>query len=259
MKTILVLFFMFAVSAKAEEKMELLKSPSITASEDEGLYPPEKLEPLPKKKERAAGPDVSKLAKLDMLEPFEEVIVLQRRYLPRTHRLELSPTVGYVLNENFFNDTLFGARLGYGFTESLGVELSYLNLQASKREVTTNLAAERGLATASLVTPSQYMGLSAKWSPIFGKIALFSKRIVPFDTFFQLGGGTTTTNTGTSAMTVMLGSGQTYSIRQWLAFRWDFGLFNYNAKSSISGTEETVTDLHVNIGVSFFFPSAGYR
>lgn len=241
-------------------EIDKLDSPEEKSKSDESLYSDIELpaaKPAPKKQPVKGAP--SRVSKLGNLEPFSEVVIIQKKYLPKTHRFELSPGFGYIINENFFNDSVLYGRLGYGFTESWGVEATYQSVSASQREITQNLNTERNLATASLVTPKSYFGLAAKWSPIFGKIALFNSTIVPYETFFLVGGGSISSHPNGSSTAAHVGAGQMYAIKQWLAFRWDFDLLAYSAKSSISGASESITDVHMNIGFSFFFPGTGYR
>src|SRR5690606_15466238 len=105
-----------------------------------------------------------------------------------------------------------------------------------------------------------YYGAAYKWVPIYGKMALVNKQIVPFETYFLIGGGITGTNQDTSPATLHLGTGQLYAIYQWLAFRWDFSWFTYQTSSNVrSGSGGTYNNLHISAGFSFYFPGAGYR
>lgn len=206
------------------------------------------------------GPAAPELSGLGNLAPFSDIAMISRRFLPKTRRFEFSPNIGYVINDAFFNDLTFGARLSYYFREQYGAELVGISLATSNKSVTDNLSLERGVKTDALATPTSYFGAAFKWSPIYGKMGLMNKTIIPFDTYFLLGGGLTGTNQATRPPTLHVGTGQLYAISKWMAFRWDFSWFGYQSVSAVAGgASGFYTNLHLTIGMSFFFPGAEYR
>lgn len=200
------------------------------------------------------------LSKLGRLAPFSDIAVISRKYLPRTKRFELSPNVGTILNDSFFNNLVFGGRLAYYFNEKYGVEASGIFFSSNSRSVTDELAVERGIATAGLAVPTSYYGLAFKWVPLYGKMGLLNKTIVPFETYVMAGGGLMGTNQNTQPPAIHLGTGQLYAIKKWLSFRWDFSWYLYSSTSTISGGSSSFfNNLHITIGFSFYLPGAGYR
>ena len=208
----------------------------------------------------------SKISDLTSLAAFSDISVIQKRFLPKTYRFEINGSLANSINNQFFNNFGLETRLGFYISETWGLELSYVFLGDSRRGVTDNLVDKQRIDTRSLVVPDSFYGGYLKWSPIYGKIALFNDDIVPFDTHFLLGFGTTTTGLGEDESTLSLGVGQTYAHSKDLAFRWDMTLNSYKARVienlAAGGTEEdelSQFDFFLSAGVSFYFPGAKYR
>jgi outer membrane beta-barrel protein len=203
----------------------------------------------------------AELSGLGKLAPFSDIAVITKRFLPKTHRFELFPNVGLIMNDAFFSDVALGGRLGFYFNENWGVEASGMTISSSQKGVTNELQAPKpgnyGVQTNSLSTPTSYFGADIKWSPIYGKLAFVNTSIVPFDFYFSAGVGETTA--GSSNVTGHLGLGQLFAITKWMAARWDISEYIYSATNSSTGSSSVYTNLHATIGVSFFFPGADYR
>ena len=202
----------------------------------------------------------AELSGLGNLAPFNDIAVISRRFLPKTNRFELTPNVGLVLNDVFFTDIVLGGRLGYYFTENYGIEAIGTAISTSPKGVTNELQNQRFVNTAALAVPTAYYGLDFKWAPIYGKLGWLNKSIVPFDFYFSGGGGITGTNQNTSPPTIHLGTGQIFALKKWMALRWDLSWYAYNSTSTVvGGSSGTFTNLHLTLGMSFFFPEAVYR
>ena len=211
-------------------------------------------------KNPSASVQVKKLSDLSGLSPFSDIAVIQKRYLPKTHRFELFGGAQTILNDPFFVNFGLALRLGYNFRERWGVEFIGSLLTTYERDVTKGLE-DRRITTTSLVSPTHYYGLDVKWSPIYGKMTLINKKIVPFDLYFSLGAGETGTNQGAEAPTLHLGTGQIFAINKSFAFRWDI---SWNAYSSASGADPSrgtsiYNNVFMTLGASWFFPEATYR
>lgn len=210
--------------------------------------------------EAAKAPAKAQLSNLGGLAEFKDIAVINKRYLPKTGRVELSPSFGLILNDAFFNDFAFSGRAAFYFTEKYGLEVTGIGLSTQNKGVTDGLAQERNVNTESLATPKSYYGAAFKWAPVYGKMGFLNKSIVPFDTYFLVGGGITQTNQGTSPPTLHLGTGQIYAIRKWMAARWDFTWLGYNSETKVAGRSGGFfSNLYITIGVSFFIPEAKYR
>ena len=125
-----------------------------------------------------------------------------------------------------------------------------------------DLEKERGITTDNVITSKGYMGASLKWNPIYGKITWLNKAIVPFDINFNFGFGMTQTDGDESVPTLHLGTSQVFAWSKSMAFRWDliWNMYRGTAKND-DGTTTTLSqnDLYLGLGMSFYFPEAGYR
>ncbi len=207
------------------------------------------------------------LAELKTLSPFENIAVIQKRFMPKTNRFEFSAALGNSLNNAFFNNWGLVSRAAYYLTEHHGFEFQFFWLNSNERDVTENLRNNQKVQTRSLVVPETYMGASYKWLPIYGKIALFNKKIVPFDLYFSAGGGMSKTGMNKQEPTMHLGTGQQFYLTKSTAFRWDFALNTYRADiledatgtGGLSPGRKMQTDLFIALGMSFYWPGATYR
>ena len=208
------------------------------------------------------GADIKGVADLGKLEPFDDVAVIQKRFLPRTERFDifLGPTL--VLNDAFFLNYGVNGRFAYNFSERYGLEANGSYLSINERQVTTDLRDKRGVTTKSFVTPQTYFGLDFKWSPVYGKMTYLNHNITPFDLYFSLGAGMTGTNQNTSEPTLHLGTGQAFAHSKGIEWRWDFSWHVFSATSSVSPAGSGASIYHnliLTFGAGLLFPEANYR
>ncbi len=213
-------------------------------------------------KEHKSSPDVQSLSDLAKLAPFSDVAVIQRRFLPKTHRFEFSLGAFTNLNNPFFTSYGAGGSIAYYLREQWALE-GIGNFSASgSREVTDNLRSKRQIATTNLVTATSFFGAALKWNPIYGKITWLNKSIVPFDLNFSLGGGMTQTTDNQSVGTLHFGTSQVFALSKAMAVRWDFAWNYYNANATDDTAKKvkiSQSDLYLGLGISFYFPEASYR
>lgn len=213
--------------------------------------------------EKVENLNIKSVSGLEKLVPFSDLAVIQKKYLPKTGRFELFPNIGLIMNDAFFFSTLYGARFAYHFNERWAVEFTYLGVSTSNKEVTDELENPPvNIKTDSLLIPESYMGLDLKWTPIYGKMAVGNKSIVPYDFYFSFGGGSLQTNQKDPATVIHVGVGQSFALTKAMAFRWDTSFYWYSSDVELTnGTTDTGSfmNLHLTLGVSFFFPEAKYR
>jgi outer membrane beta-barrel protein len=195
---------------------------------------------------------------LGKLAPFNEISVIQKRFLPKTERFEIFGALTNVVNDPWFNLVGMDLRFGYHFTEAWSLELQGISVQSSSRESAKALREKHGVGTESLVSVKGYTGLSAVWTPIYGKMGMLDKKIVPFDMYFALGGGSTQLESGTGGTTIHLGTGQVFALSKAWGFRWDFA-WNFVSAQPTTGPSQNFNNLLLSFGASFFFPEAKYR
>lgn len=208
-----------------------------------------------------ADTEIKGVSDLSSLSEFKDIAVIQKRFLPKTQRFEAFGGLNGILNDKFFSSIGFNGRLGYSFTERLGIELLVMLLATGERDVTKNLKERRGVKTTNFVSPQNYYGVDFRWTPLYGKMGFLNQKITTFDLYFSAGAGMTNTNQGGSEATIHLGTGQIFAITKSAAFRWDFSWNFYNARSGVEGAGQNslYNNLFLTIGASFFFPEATYR
>lgn len=214
---------------------------------------------LTEKVEFSSQQDLTQLAKLSS---FSDVAVIQRRFLPKTGRFEISGHGFTSLNNPFFNTLGLGLETGYYFKEQYAIELMYLKMTSSARDVTKDLRSRRNLSTSTVVTPDSYMGAAFKWNPIYGKMTFLNEKIIPFDMSFSFGGGVTQTNQDQSVGTFHFGAAQVFALSKSFALRWDVFWNYYQAEVKLDNGQkgqDNHSDLMLSLGVSFYFPEVNYR
>jgi outer membrane beta-barrel protein len=211
--------------------------------------------------EKKASDDPTRLSELTKLSPFENVAVIQRRFLPKTGRFEFSANGSMTTNNAFFNIFGIGLRAGFHFNDKHSIEGSYTFMTSSERPITTGLVDNQQIQTASLVEPESFMGAHYKWSPIYGKVAWFQQKIIPYDLYFSPGFGVTQTVVGGAEPTMSLAMGQLFALSKSSGVRWDLIWNTYQAEVEVDGDKQTNNhnDVILSLGWSFFFPEATYR
>lgn len=168
--------------------------PAATEQEIENLYDKDEekstaAKPAKPKSYEAEKPaaEASTLSDLATLAPFDDVAVIQRRFLPKTGRFELSGSAFSNLNNPFFNQLGAGIRAAYYIREKYAIEGLFTFTSTASRQVTDDLEKKRGITTDNVITSKGFMGATLKWNPIYGKITWLNKSIVPFDLNFNFG------------------------------------------------------------------------
>lgn len=206
---------------------------------------------------REAKP-VTTFSTLGTLAPFSDISIIQKKYLPKTGRFQLFGGGTVLTNNPFFNTFGGVAKASYFLSETWGLELNYFGLMTSEREATQELRVIQGVKTENLVYPESYVGLDLMVVPVYGKMAWFNEKIVPFDLYFSVGYGSTGTQAGESVGTIHLATGQMFAISKAFAFRWDFSWNFFDAKG-VDNTTSSFNNLFLTVGMSWFFPEASYR
>lgn len=228
--------------------------------------------------EKAPEVKVNKLENLNQLKTFEDVAVIQKRYLPKSQRWEGNFNAGANINDSFFSAYGLGGGLTYNFNEKWSVEaiLKWYSVSNSKA---SNQLLERGVVTNGMVATEMFYGVDLRWTPIYGKFSYFDKKIVPFDHYFSIGIGQTQLKAGSSTsnttirveslddpMTLRLSTGEVFALTKWMAFRWDVSwhfmqpeVRTTNQLGQTSVTDDLQNNLFLSFGLSFFFPEAKYR
>lgn len=233
------------------------------------------------KVEKAEQINVTKLENLNQLKPFEDIAVIQKRYLPKTERFEANINASTNINDSYFSAYGIGGGLTYNFNEKFAVEGIAKWFSASNSSNAKNLL-DRGVVVNGMVVTELYYGVDFRWTPIYGKFSYFDKKIIPFDHYFSVGLGQTQLATGSSAsgsstnvrvealddpITLRISTGEVFALTKWMVFRWDVSWHfmqpevrtTRTSPSSVTVTDDLQNNLFINFGLSFYFPEAKYR
>lgn len=120
----------------------------------------------------------------------------QRKTFLKIGRYEGAPHIGFVTNDPFVNRYLIGAGLTYHVTEIFGVEVSGTFSPdlgvADRKPITQQIIDENGV-TPDISKIQFYFDGTFQFSPIYGKVAVGSGRIIVFDLFGIFGTGVVNT------------------------------------------------------------------
>jgi outer membrane beta-barrel protein len=242
--------FSFAQEEELESDLDVIEAEIQTAK-------PAKRDQRAVKEDKEVPDDFSALGRLS---PFSEIAVIQKRFLPKTNRFQFFAGLASVMNDPWFNGIGFNTKFAFNIREAWGVELTGIFLNNSQRDSIKELNSQNNISTGSFIATKSYFGLDVLWIPIYGKMSLSNSRIVPFDFYFSGGGGSTSVEQGTGGSTFHLGTGQIFALSKYSAVRWDFSWNSYSGKPDAAGFQpSTFNNLILSLGLSFFFPGAGYR
>lgn len=227
---------------------------------------PEPATPPPARPQQGPPVSINSLSDLSKLAPFDDVSVLQKRFLPKTERFQLSGGFTMITNDPWYHGLGANVRFGYNFRERWGLELSGEFFSHTERDQVKDLKANNGIKTESIVFMRDFVGADITWSPIYGKMSLRNLRIIPFDLYFSGGAGMVNLGNATTSSTsaMHLGTGQIFAISKSTAFRWNFDWKYFNATPYTSDTTKKLNAgnfsyFMLSVGVSYFFPEAKYR
>lgn len=195
------------------------------------------------------------------LENLEELAIIHPRYQPKFKRFQLFGGGGAVLNDPWYTQLSLMAKGTYHFTDIFGVELSWIGFSGTASTMAQQLEKNLQVQVASLVRPQSYMGAALYLSPIYGKMSLLNKRIVPYDVYFTLGYGSTNLSAALQNQvgTLHLGAGQIFALSRNLSFRWDIALHMFEQQSTLQ-TQKTQTQVvFMSAGMSYFLPEVKKR
>ncbi|MBU0551422.1 outer membrane beta-barrel domain-containing protein [Myxococcota bacterium] len=122
---------------------------------------------------------------------LREVEVVQRRLYLKDGRLELTPYVGIIPNDDFLTYYPMGMRAGYHFSEAFSIEASYAYSLDVPSDLGKFLEGDKvGLTAAKIMEyVHMYYNIDVLWAPIYGKFSLMGLKLTHFDTYFGIGAG----------------------------------------------------------------------
>ncbi len=161
---------------------------------------------------------------------------------------EIGAFIGIISIEDFDSEVVYGARLGYHFTEDIFVEASY---GESEGDLTSYEEISGG---PPLFNDSDrdysYYNFSIGWNIFPGEIFIADKYAFKSD-FYFIGGAGNTNFLGDNWFTVSLGAGYRLMLNDWFAWRIDVRDHIFDRDSF--GQDSTTNNIELTTGVSFFF------
>jgi outer membrane beta-barrel protein len=215
---------------------------------------------IPRDRKDAFQVKTNTVSDLSRLDEFSNFFVIQKRWMPKTSRVSFFAGAATMTNDPWFLTAGGIGRIGYGFTEKWGLELSGMTFSSSPNSSAKDLEQNNGILTSSFVTPKSYLGAQITWTPIYGKVTLFNRHITPFDMYFYVGTGSLSlqNSSSSSASAFQIGTGQIFAITRSFGFRWDLSVLNYSAKSN-EGVGGSFNNVFLSAGVSLYVPEVGVR
>jgi outer membrane beta-barrel protein len=192
-------------------------------------------------------------------------------------RFELTPTVNLSLNDAFFSKVLFGAKVGWHFTEHLSVHGAFasgLNRETGSTTVCTSTGCSPADAAQLYQVPGNIRSigsLEVGFSPVYGKLNVFAEKVIHFD-LSLLGGAdwiahreviaATAANAGETPGTrstfgAHVGVGARVFMGRSLALRME--VKDYIHRIPVLGEDTVQNQLFAELGLSVFLPGTGRR
>lgn len=207
-------------------------------------------------------------------DPANKVLVLQDRAFTKAGRFEVGVNAGVMAANPFYTSYAYGAHTAFHFTEYWGIDAyfeKFINSFSVDGEQVKEYLDNSGFSSRKeFQAPKWYGGVSAIWSPIYGKFAFFRRSIIHFDFFAVMGisflavessvkdrGGRDQTNPGS-----LLGVGMRVFLNKHWSMRFDVknNIYrSYFAPNNKNGTGEGGNvwrnSFQYTTGVSYMFGS----
>lgn len=186
-------------------------------------------------------------------------------------RLEVSPGLGLSLRDAFWQKVGFGAVVTYHLTEELGVSARFsynLSLVSGAaqicdpvsgvcaaptfRELTTFNGQTANVAFGYMTLLS---GLDLQWAPLYGKLALFSEKILNFNMYAAVGPSFLLYGpNNVFAVGGNIGIGFRFFLSEWLTVRLEVRDVLYHEDGAYD-RKSFRNQLMTEFGISMFFPT----
>lgn len=218
--------------------------------------PPESAEPSPRPQPR--GSQKADFSAVGSSTLYSDLAVIQKNYMPKSGRFHLTGGIVTVPTDVFYLTGGLSLRALYHFNEAWGAELFYNYLSSSARAEIDNIANNNNVSVQNLVSLKSFMGANVYYNFMYGKVSMNDKKVLPFEIYNTLGGGTMTNSQNYSSSTVQVGIGGLLSLSRSTALRLDLMWAFYSTKN-ILGQDTNENSTFLNLGYSWFFPEPDYR
>ena len=199
--------------------------------------------------------------------PYQDIVVISKKFLPKSDRLEAQIFSSNVLNNAFFSNLGLGLGLSYYFTEKYAVDFNYIAMFEKEKDITKGLREGLAAETNPGVIPKGYVGLGLRWNPIYGKMSFFNLTLIPFDFYFGLGLGLShieiyskMNSVGKEQKTfekrvlsLSFNTGQQFALTRNFSFDWKI-LWNFYTVPKGGTVSGLRNDIIFSVGTSWYFP-----
>ncbi|MES3038227.1 MAG: outer membrane beta-barrel domain-containing protein [Bdellovibrionota bacterium] len=203
-------------------------------------------------------PQTVDYSKILSLKSYEDMVAIQKNYMPLTKRFQGSLGFSWLTNDNFYTNYGFEGRLGYHLDEMYGLEVIYSSLNSQSTYKVEDLKTKQGLSVTSLVTPKSFLGASLFFSTMYGKWSVNNRSITAFNIYQSLGAGKMTTTSGDAADAFFFGLGQMTSLSRNSFWRVDLTWYFYNT-TNINQQKQDANSLFLTVYWGGFMPKVGSR
>lgn len=119
---------------------------------------------------------------------WKDILVVVRKPFLKARRTELFPIVGTTMNDNMVRHYTIGGQLSYYLTDVLAIGVEGHYYQPSFREP-FDLVARQARRLPTINTYTWSAALDFHYVPVYGKFAVFDKRLVTWEVAFTAGIG----------------------------------------------------------------------
>ncbi len=186
-----------------------------------------------------------------------DVRVIQKRLYQKDGRHEFTPFFGFIPNDEFYMYYPVGGRYTYYISEDIGIEAFGSYIFHTHSDLADFLDQQHRLETNLPQRLQWTAGIEGVWSPIHGKLGMFTSKLAHFDWTLMVGVGAMGTVVQTAEeggktkgkvdVAGNVGTGLRFFILDWLAFRFEYR--NYFFAADGGGLSHPV---ELTLGVSFF-------
>ncbi|BEV69918.1 hypothetical protein Bb109J_c3338 [Bdellovibrio bacteriovorus] len=206
----------------------------------------------------SAKPQAAEYTTLNSQSIHSDLAVIQKNYMPKTGRVQLSGGFTLLPSDVFFRTFGLNTKASYHFNETWGLEAFAYVFTSSSRSEVDSLNQEQGLEVKSLLSMQNFYGVNLYFNSIYGKTAWMDSKIIPFEIYQTVGIGKVRTDGGEDATSFQVGLGDLFSLDRSHALRVDLTWAFYSAKN-YEGDDQNSNSLFLTLSYGLFWPEPDYR
>ena len=223
------------------------------------------LEDAPSFEDKVKKIKIRSVSDLKHLAPFEDIAVIQKRFLPKTFRGEAGLSLMSILNNKFFYFAGGTFHLGYFIREKHGLGLEGYAIYTLKKLISSRLKKNQELDAIQDIVPRFFIGAYYKWTPVYGKFSFMNQKIQYFDMFFKFGAGAKyivgffQKPIRPWAPASRLSGGQVFAVSKDFGVNWEFTWYwSFYEQVGVKGLRYE-HDLSLSLGLNYYFPGVDER